>query len=370
MAARMAGTASETHVLAKSRLASFVAGLGSVSEVWGPTKHGGNHAFRPLPSPEALVLNYVVTVLPPRKLVMPPRETLLRFSLGDGKGQAEPVLEASTVTLFGVHPCDLQALKLLDQAFLDRHQDGNYLRRRLSTVLIGVDCMPDEYCFCSEVGTLAPSDNYDLFLTDVGDSYAVSIGTSRGADLLEEFAVTEPATEDHLAAIVAHRFRKREAICQRLEADASSLPLLFTAVYDSPLWEKISDPCLSCGSCNLVCPTCYCFDVRDRVAVDLKSGHRERVWDACLLSSFALVATGENFRPKRHERLRHRMHRKYKYLPERYATIFCTGCGRCARACLVHIHPVEVINTLARASFGGNLKELGLGTREEAKSKG
>ena len=96
----------------------------------------------------------------------------------------------------------------------------------------------------------------------------------------------------------------------------------------------------------MVCPTCFCFDVEDRMDPDGRGGVRERVWDGCQLSEFARVAGGHNFRPDTTQRLRHRFYRKYLYLMTLYGTSFCTGCGRCGRACPVEINVVETINTL------------------------
>ena len=69
------------------------------------------------------------------------------------------------------------------------------------------------------------------------------------------------------------------------------------ASFKSKLWEELSRTCFSCGTCNLVCPTCYCFDVADDLNLDAVSGNRTRTWDGCMLPHFALVAGGHNFRP-------------------------------------------------------------------------
>ena len=85
---------------------------------------------------------------------------------------------------------------------------------------------------------------------------------------------------------------------------------------------------------------------------DLQSGTRRRQWDACLLSGFAVVAGGHNFRKRREERYRHRFYRKAKYLPERFGFTGCVGCGRCVRACTAGIaNPVEVYNTLLEGAL-------------------
>ena len=103
------------------------------------------------------------------------------------------------------------------------------------------------------------------------------------------------------------------------------------------LWEASAERCLSCGRCNIVCPTCTCFDVQDVASLDGESGERVRVWHGCQLPGFAKVAGGHDFRPTRTEQLRYRIFRKGKYMPERYGMVGCTGCGRCHKHCPTHI---------------------------------
>jgi sulfhydrogenase subunit beta (sulfur reductase) len=71
------------------------------------------------------------------------------------------------------------------------------------------------------------------------------------------------------------------------------------------------------------------------------------VWDACTLEDFAKVAGGHNFRKTRGERLKHRFNRKFNYLTDRFGSLFCVGCGRCSRTCLVRINISVVTNDLA-----------------------
>jgi len=135
----------------------------------------------------------------------------------------------------------------------------------------------------------------------------------------------------------------------KLNVPGRDLPSLLALSYKSPLWEELGQRCLACGSCNIVCPTCYCFDVREQISLDGKTGERYRVWDSCQLDEFARVGTGENFRKSRAQRLRNRFFRKGKYIPDMHHALGCVGCGRCARACLVDITPVDVWNSLFKA---------------------
>jgi len=135
-----------------------------------------------------------------------------------------------------------------------------------------------------------------------------------------------------------------------LDIPKERVPKLLEENYDNPYWESRSEACLSCGSCVMVCPTCFCFDVKEDVALNLKEGERIRLRDACVLADFAKVATGENFRHDKASRLRHRIFRKGKYVLEKYGMVGCVGCGRCAIACLADIaSPAETFNALAKS---------------------
>jgi hypothetical protein len=96
-----------------------------------------------------------------------------------------------------------------------------------------------------------------------------------------------------------------------------------------------------------VCPTCYCFDVKEEADDLLKTGIRYREWDGCMLQSFAAVAGGHNFRSTARERYRHRIFRKGKYIHDRIGELGCVGCGRCAMACTAGIaDPLSVFHRL------------------------
>jgi len=338
------------RVIDKGDLAGFVDGLiASEPEVVGPVSKGPKHVFAPLASAQDLALSYVSTLLPPKKYLFPPRETLLRFK-GGPSPQVEPVIEAPPRIIFGVHPCDLRGIWALDQTFGDDHVDTNYGARRQATTLIGLDCLPDEHCFCTSVGSDLPEPGtFDLFLTDIGEAYTAEIGSERGRTLLSRYAATRDATGADLALLEKSRRRKRGAVKAQFAADVQTLPLLFESLQKSPTWDELAAKCLSCGNCNLVCPSCYCFDVGDLMQLNLEDGERVRQWDGCVLVDFATVAGGHNFRKEAKGRLRHRYYRKFQYLMTRYGRPFCTGCGRCSRACLAHINPPETINALVAA---------------------
>jgi NAD(P)H-flavin reductase len=135
---------------------------------------------------------------------------------------------------------------------------------------------------------------------------------------------------------------------QKFDFPTELIPELLSKFYgESGFWEKHSEKCLACGSCVLVCPTCYCFDVKEQADLSLEYGERIRTWDGCLLEDFAKIASGENFRPTRPTRYRHRYFKKGKYLFDRFGFISCVGCGRCSSNCLPDIaNPVNLFNDM------------------------
>jgi len=333
-------------ILPKNQVASFVTNLMEDYEVIGPRRKDGLYVFGHVDDFSEMHLDYPITIFPVKKFFLPPRESLLRFRTGE-EFSVEPVVEEPRPrVLFGLHPCDLHSTWLLDAAFLQENPDASYEARRRHAVFVGLDCLKpcDEYSFCKDMGTLYVNGGYDLFLTDIGDAYAVDLGSRRGEEILSKYAKVREPTPDDKAKLEAARKEKEANFSNKLKFNVKDLPQILWATFESPYWEKVAEKCMGCGSCTLVCSTCYCFDVFDRVELNLKEGERMRVWDSCLLDHFAKVAGGLNFRPSRVERLRHRFFRKGKYLIELFGKVGCVGCGRCTRNCLVHINPIEVYN--------------------------
>jgi len=334
-------------ILSKKKTADWAQRLMANYEVVGPVAKDGAFVFAPLRRPEELRLDYPITLQSPKAYFLPPEETLLRFRRG-APPEAEPVHQERRRVLFGVHPCDINATWLLDLAFSQDTLDTPYMERRERALIVGLDCLTpcDEHSFCKSMGSLEVTGGYDIFLTDLGEVYAAEAGTEAGQKLLEQYAEITPASAEDTARLNTVLSEKWTRFTRKLSLEPEDLAEMLEQTYDNPLWEELAKKCLGCGSCNLVCPTCYCFDVQDRMKLNLQEGDRRRLWDGCMLKDFTRVASGEVFREHRSGRLRHRFYRKGKYMYEDYGRFGCVGCGRCVRACLVKIDPVEVFNTL------------------------
>jgi len=338
------GTPKATKTLARDDLTAFVQALMSERAVYAPIETRDGLRFLKVEEPATVRLTYTSTTLPPKRVFAPEEETLVRFDLKEMKVEAvEPDIEPKV--LLGVHPCDMQGILRLDWAFTHRNPEVNYIHRRRNTLTIGVTCVPDENCFCQNLGTWNTREGYDAFMVDLGDRWLLEILTDRGMEVLSDLPMLKEAAEEDVNK--ANVIKRQMSIPQRpVTFNPGVLTTLMGLAEHDRTWVDVGNRCFSCGTCTLVCPTCYCFNVEDVVDIKLEKGERIRRWDSCQLLPFTVVATGENFRKERESRVRHRMYRKYYWLAERYGETFCVGCGRCGRYCVANIHPHDILTRL------------------------
>ncbi len=331
--------------LDESALQGWVESLIAHNRVIGIQAKEDRFAFDELSDPARLRLDYDVALVSPKQYFLPPRDDLLRF---DEDGY-ESVFCDEPFVLFGVHPYDLVAINQMDRLFSQDNCDNHYMARREAATIIACDVQnPSENCFAGCMGTAVVKDGFDVLVTHIGEHYVAEARTEKGEEALALAGELPDAERLHLLARVqAWQTNRNRLRAHELKMDPQDLPELLTHSRDHEVWEEKAERCFSCGSCNLVCPTCYCFDVQDDANWDLSSGTRTRIWDGCMLESFAAVAGGHNFRSERVERYRHRYYRKGAYVPEMIGEIACVGCGRCITACVANIaNPVEVFNRL------------------------
>jgi formate hydrogenlyase subunit 6/NADH:ubiquinone oxidoreductase subunit I len=326
----------------------FVAALIAAGPVYGPVAKRATFVFGRLESAGQLRLDYDVTILPPKKLFFPPAQDLLRFD-GD---RFQAAVEPEEKVLLGVHFYDVKAIDMTDRLFSDRHFDVNYMAHRQATTIVASNIQAvSARAFWGSVGVEVQPTGHDAFLTKIDGGYVYEARTARGETLLARgtfVAATDAQVGDAAAVNAAMLAKCPEALTHSSAEIATRVRAAFGS---ETLWEKMAEDCFSCGSCNTVCPTCYCFNVEDWWNVDQKSGARTRYWDACLTEDFAKLSLGagatENFREARSDRFRHRFMRKAAYLNEKLGGPACVGCGRCSMACTADIaDPVHVIDQI------------------------
>ena len=334
------------YKMTNEQTTGFFASLLKDHKMVGPVRRhdqNGFVKFGPIFAANELVLDYITTTIPPKNAFFPPVQPL--FSLRE-KQQYQPLtINDEPFILVGVHPCDLAAIEQLDVVYGEAPADEPWLTARKRATIIGVDCKPDEYCFCPSVETLTSRKPCDLFLTKLPDGYLVETHSGKGVALIEG-TEKELAEESDFSNAFKWVTDKKNQVTAKIEGSAVKLASVLKKGGLGPVWKEVADRCYSCGSCNTTCPTCFCFDVTDELDLSMERGVRKRTWDSCQLLDFAAVAGGHNFREERWQRVKHRWHRKFLYLYERHGVPYCTGCGRCSRACTVDINIVDVSNQL------------------------
>ncbi|MBN2188262.1 MAG: 4Fe-4S dicluster domain-containing protein [Chitinispirillaceae bacterium] len=328
----------KTVTIAKKEFTAFIAALikRNATEIIGPVARNGRFSFEVLGAASELRLDFDETTQSPRKFLFPARDTLLTYSTRDAASY-KTVNDDTRRVIIGVHPGDLTAIALYDKAYAEGEPDAQYCARRANAAIVGLyPVTPYQYRFTGSM--IKDSDPYlaaDLMMIDMGnDTYAVEIVSKKGEELIGGSSA-EPADTGTVKALASRKKAVKDDLV--LPVKHEDLPKLLAGKERHETFKTRGDKCFSCGSCVNVCPTCVCFDVRDRVDLSLKNGIRYRTWDGCTLENFATVAGGHNFRKNAADRLRHRLFRKAVYLQERLGITGCVGCGRCTSACTAGI---------------------------------
>jgi sulfhydrogenase subunit beta (sulfur reductase) len=330
--------------LRKEKLDLFASVAQQFGELHAPVEQDGKFVFKRLTRWSEARLEYDRTILPPKKYFLPPQETVFRYRPRAGFEPCTDGLDQRLI-LFGVHACDVFALNILDRVFAGKYDDPYYQTRRKNVAIIGIDCTPDKHCFCRSMRADFVDHGFDLFFYDTGDYYQVLVGTALGDDMvLASGSVFQAVDAADIEDYKRRSANKRSAF--QLEAEIRDLPEIFEMEYQSEMWQELGEKCLSCGSCSMVCPTCYCYDVADTVELGSRAGSRARSWDSCLFANHALVGSGENFRGPRASRIKFRFYHKQRGFVAEYGRPSCVGCGRCISACPVKIDVVHVIDRL------------------------
>ena len=333
----------QTLRLYASRLPEFVSVLQSVGKVWAPVEtEPGFFTLQPLEDASLARPEVLRTAIPFKKLLLPPSFSMFEggFAEAEALQTGDSPIGPGPQVFFGAHACDIHALKILDLLYLSDFVDPYYAANREALVVVAYGCWPDEACFCQSLGTANADDGFDLELTPLDGRFLVTVATSRGDDIVRAHSdLFSEALADDIIDYLARLRERKEAF--QLELDVSDLPYVLEMTKEDPIWDELARKCLCCGSCSMVCPTCSCFNVADRIDED-GGASRVRTWDSCLFPNYAVVAGGHNFRADRGDRVRTRYYHKQEAFVREFGMPSCVGCGRCIENCPTGIHVVEV----------------------------
>jgi ferredoxin len=255
----------------------------------------------------------------------------------------------------GVRSCDLAAIGIQDRVFVGNgYTDPDYESRRRGAFIVAVNCgKAGNTCFCvsMETGPKAKS-GFDLALTELledGDHrFLVEVGSKRGAELLAGLG-SRPAQEPDTGA--AAEVSELCASEMGRELDTDGIKELLYRNIEHPRWDEVSERCLSCGNCTLVCPTCFCSDVVDVSDLAGEQAERVRRWDSCFTLDHSHVHAG-SVHNSPSSRYRQWMTHKLATWIDQFGTSGCVGCGRCITWCPVAIDITEEAAAIRATDLG------------------
>ncbi len=334
----------------KENLSALFSLIAETNELYVPCRINGAVNFAAWDEEQIVDLDTLKTVKSPKDAFFPQSETLYSCKRDGKKLSITPEeLQDKDFVVFGMRACDVRGLTVLDKVFLVDPVDSYYKARREHGIIVSLACsQPEEACFCNVFGIDAANPEGDVQVYMVGDEMYWNAVTEKGEKLTEQ---VKSLLEDSDSTKVEEEKASIKAIVERLPYSNLSLDgwgeeAVLLDKFNSPIWEELYKPCLACGTCTFVCPTCQCYDIKD---YNTGNGvQRYRCWDSCMYSDFTMMAHGNN-RTSQMQRYRQRFMHKLVYYPQNNGGLYsCVGCGRCVDKCPTGLNIVKVIKAFEK----------------------
>ncbi|MDD5659875.1 MAG: 4Fe-4S dicluster domain-containing protein, partial [Actinomycetota bacterium] len=239
--------------------------------------------------------------------------------------------------------------------------DPYYIKRREKTLLISIGCdFVFEDCFCATLGSLPYEfDSTDIGLMETADAFVVMFLSDKGQKTIEAFnkfftAINTEEAQNYENIMTDKNKKSVEKMgLSWTDVDLEKIPGIMSESFGKDIWKKISEKCISCGACTFVCPTCYCFDIRDEQ--DAANVQRCRNWDFCTSFLYSLEASGHNPRNDISKRYKNKINCKYNYNYLRHKVLYCVGCGRCIDVCPVDMDIRNIVGSILKNHMKSNV---------------
>ena len=339
--------------LSKGNLIDLVALMAENQQVYLPVKANGETNYARYTAGAEVDIDTLKTVKSAKEVFFPQSETLYTVVTEDKKYKiTQQELQKEEFVLFGVRPCDVKGIEVLDKVFLSDPVDTFYKARRDHGVIVSFACSePEESCFCKVFGIDCAEPSADVACWVKGDEIFWKALTAKGEALTEKCASILADADETVVDAVKSDIR---SIVEKLPYMNLSLEGWNGEVTDekfnSEIWDTLYKPCLACGTCTFVCPTCQCYDIKD---YKTSNGiQKYRCWDSCMYSDFTMMAHGNN-RTTQLQRYRQRFMHKLVYFPKNNDGMYsCVGCGRCVDKCPASTNIVKVIKAFMNEEAG------------------
>jgi sulfhydrogenase subunit beta (sulfur reductase) len=342
------------YTIHRQEAPKWVEKLSAAGDVIAPVAgQGGDVIFSTIQAPDQVLWDFENPLHPPKQFLLPQTDPLVAIRHSDRGYEAEPIYDHGRRTLLNVRSCDVKGIAFLNLMHAMEPADASYLLRANNFTVISLACKapcPLCFCVCTDSGPFL-TEGYDIQLTDLGEKYLVEVGSEKGEAAVAEAApLFCAATDGEIAQRKTLERAARDLFGTETCHFASAMRRISTGRVKDELWDKMSDWCLECGGCNLICPTCYCYSVRDleRDGAWLRC----RTWDSCQYAAFTLEASGHNPRAQRKERMKRRFFHKVsgQYFM-RDGVVGCVGCGRCVKVCMGTTDMPAVVEAIRKGKW-------------------
>lgn len=346
----------DIRTISKARVMEWIALLLQEADVVAPVAaHGEDVVFSSISSPEQLTWNFGNTLHPPKQFVLPQTDPLFEIKPGERGYQVEPVDHDRQLIIFNMRSCDVTGVRFLTQVHAADLPDDTYLKRVENTTLVSLACTspcPECFCTCTDSGPFLQR-GHDVQLTDLGERFLAEAGSDKGRFLMDRGSMLfQPAVETDLAEQRRLELLARSSFGSQTCHFGAAMRRVSTGRVKDELWEEMSPWCLECGGCNMICPTCYCFSVKDRKQNN--GWVRCRIWDSCQYPAFTREASGHNPRADRKDRMKRRFfHKVSAQYYVRDGMVGCVGCGRCVKVCLGTTDMPAVVSAIRKGVWHG-----------------
>jgi len=344
--------------LPESKINEFFKLIASKGELYIPQDNNTGKADFALWNEGAKLSKALKTVRSAKDFFFPKAENLVNLRM-EGKHVTveDPRKELNDFVVFGVRACDAKSFEIVDAVYLKMDPvDSYYKNRRDHGTVITLACTePAKTCFCHayKIDAAAPAGDVSAWLCD--GTFYFQPNTDKGKKIIESAKSLFAEGDEAQVKKQQEETRKKCAATPFANLDLSKwVGKDMLKIFNSKMWDSLSESCLGCGTCTYVCPTCMCFDIRD-----FDSGangvKQFRCWDSCMYSDFTQMAAA-NPRLTQKERFRQRFMHKLVYYPMAHEDNWqCVGCGRCLESCPIHMNIVKVIKTYNEMpADGGN----------------
>ena len=281
-----------------------------------------------------------------KKYLFPPEKIIFK-----AKKNPEGEIEFSTdstplnkYAFFGVRSCELEAIKIHDAVLKDgSFPDQFYSDLRKESLFIAVNCtVSSDTCFCASMNTGPEVKNgYDVVLTEIienGKSIIIAeSGSGKGKSILEALApmaASENQIQESRKAVASVSTKQKRSI------NIESVRKLLKTKIASNLFDTISEKCMTCSNCTMVCPTCFCYNIEDTTDITGETASRVRKWDSCFCENFSYIHGGK-IRESKKSRYRQWLTHKLTNWFDQFGSSGCVGCGRCISWCPAGIDITE-----------------------------